>query len=238
MSHPRSGDDHSRRVDSQHFIAKKLFDDKRFRRAMVHYCAPAWHGCCLDKAVMAEPWLDSGQYSMVGLRVHFMAVMTRLGWTMTSGFVPELVRYGLVGLFVAGLDLSVFALLLSGIGLWYVYAHTISRTVGGAAGFVLNRRWTFGREGRADLGIQAVKFAMVYLCSYTASSWLLYVWVETFRLSPVRAKLVAEGTVFLLNFIVLRLWAFGRPPLTSQFRVSPAPEPFTPFRGGWGSADP
>lgn len=129
---------------------------------------------------------------------------------MANGFIVTLCRYGLVGLLVAGLDLSVYMLLLSAHGVWYVYAHTLSRAVGGASGFVLNRRWTFGRKGRADLIAQAGKFAVTYLFSYVASSCLLYLFVERFRLPAVGAKLFAEGSVFLLNFLLLRQWAFRR----------------------------
>lgn len=152
---------------------------------------------------------------------------------MTSGFVPELVRYGLVGLLVAGVDLSVYVLLLSGTGLWYVYAHTCSRAVGGASGFLLNRRWTFGRRGRAALVSQFVKFAAIYLLSYASSTWLLYLWVELCGLSPLTAKLVSEGTVFLFNFVLLRQWAFRERPLLRCFQA----EPLAPVPGRWGSAD-
>ena len=117
-------------------------------------------------------------------------------------------RYSLTGLLAACLDLSLYALLLTRIGVWYLYAHTLSRAVGGATGFVLNRRWTFGWSGRAELPGHLVKFAITYLFSYAASSWLLYLFVEHFRLPAVPAKMVAEGTVFCFNFLSLRHWAF------------------------------
>jgi len=156
---------------------------------------------------------------------------------MTQGLVSALLRYTLTGLLVAGLDVSVYTLLSSGIGMWYMYAHTLSRAVGGATGFVLNRRWTFGRKGREELVTHGVKFAITYLFSYVASSWLLYLWVETFRVSAVRGKLIAEGTMFLFNFLILRQWAFRRRLRPGQLRPVGLPSPLTPVGEGWRSGD-
>lgn len=151
---------------------------------------------------------------------------------MTQDFVLTFIRYSLAGLLVAGIDLSVYTLLCSGMGVWYLYAHTLSRAIGGASGFVLNRGWTFGHKGRAELITHVVTFAVTYLFSYTTSSWLLYLWVETFRLSPVRAKLVAEGSVFLLNFLILRQWAFRDRLRMEPLGPLPFPVPLPPARGG------
>lgn len=119
-------------------------------------------------------------------------------------------RYSLVGLLAACLDLGIYTLLFAWMGIWYLYAHTVSRAVGGATGFVLNRRWSFGWRGRAELPAHLVKFAITYLFSYAASSWLLYQLVERFRLPAVPAKMGAEGIVFLFNFLTLWQWAFRR----------------------------
>jgi putative flippase GtrA len=156
---------------------------------------------------------------------------------MVNGFIATLCRYGLVGLLVAGLDLSVYWLLLSGQGIWYVYAHTLSRAVGGASGFVLNRGWTFGRRGRTDLIPQLVKFAMTYLFSYTASSCLLYLLVERFRLPAVGAKLFAEGAVFLCNFLLLRQWAFRDRRDVRQSVPPSFPLSHPLAEGGWRRGD-
>ena len=186
----------------------------------------------------ADLWLDSERRSMVGLRPGSVGPCESAEVRSTvNGFIATLFRYGLVGLLVAGLDLSVYCLLLSGQGIWYVYAHTLSRAVGGASGFVLNRRWTFGRRGRADLIAQLAKFAMTYLFSYVVSSFLLYLLVERFRLPAVGAKLLAEGAVFLFNFLLLREWAFrDRRDVrqivpTSSSLSHPLPE------GGWRRGD-
>src|SRR3990170_1581618 len=62
--------------------------------------------------------------------------------TTMQGLASAFLRYSLTGLLVAGLDVSVYTLLSRGIGVWYLYAHTLSRAVGDATGFVLNRRRT------------------------------------------------------------------------------------------------
>lgn len=135
---------------------------------------------------------------------------------MPNGFIITLARYGLVGLVVAGLDLGVYTLLLGAMGVWYGYAHTVSRAIGGVSGFVLNRSWTFGCKGRAELAPHLVRFAMTYLISYAASSCVLVLLVEWLLLPAVRAKMLAEGAVFFFNFLLLKQWAFRR-----RFQVTP-----------------
>lgn len=127
-----------------------------------------------------------------------------------KSLIVTFLRYSLVGLLVACLDLSMYTLLFAGMGVWYLYAHTLSRAVGGATGFVLNRRWSFGWRSRAELPAHLVKFAVIYLLSYAASAWLLYAFVERFRVPAVPAKMSAEAIVFLFNFLTLRQWAFRR----------------------------
>lgn len=135
---------------------------------------------------------------------------------MSNSFMVALARYGLVGLVVAGIDLGVYTLLLSVMGVWYGYAHTVSRAIGGVSGFILNRSWTFGCKGRAELVPHVVKFVLAYLLSYVVSSCLLMLLVEWLLAPPVAAKMLAEGAVFCFNFLLLRKWAFRR-----RFQVTP-----------------
>lgn len=129
---------------------------------------------------------------------------------MSNGFMAALARYGLVGLVVAGIDLGVYTLLLGTMGVWYGYAHTVSRAIGGVSGFILNRSWTFGCKGRAELAPHLLRFAMTYLISYAASSCVLVLLVEWLLLPAVGAKMLAEGAVFFLNFALLKQWTFRR----------------------------
>ena len=139
---------------------------------------------------------------------------------MLRGFTFTLVRYGLVGLVAAGLDLGAYTFLIGAMGVWYGYAHTFSRAIGGVSGFILNRSWTFGCKGRAGLTTHLARFAMTYLISYAASSCVLVLLVEWLLLPAVRAKMLAEGIVFFFNFLLLKQWTFRhRVPLT---RIGPS----------------
>lgn len=129
---------------------------------------------------------------------------------MSNGFMVALARYGLVGLAVAGIDLGVYTLLLGAMGVWYGYAHTVSRAIGGVSGFILNRSWTFGYKGRAELAPHLVRFAITYVISYAASSCVLVLLVEWLLLPAVGAKMLAEGAVFFFNFLLLKQWTFQR----------------------------
>jgi putative flippase GtrA len=156
---------------------------------------------------------------------------------MRKSFDSTFMRYSVVGVFVACLDLSLYALLSTGWGVWYLSAHTLSRAAGGATGFVLNRRWTFAARGRRELPAQLLKFLITYLLSYVASSWLLYLFVEQLRIQTVTAKMGAEGTMFLFNFVSLRYWAFQRRLQFGEPQSAPCLSPLTVTTDRWRSGD-
>lgn len=129
-------------------------------------------------------------------------------FSVWQGPLRSFLRYGAVGALAACLDLTVFFLLSVWLNVWYLFAHTVSRGLGGMVNFTLNRAWTFGHRGPTGRWPHLTRFAIVYLFSYCGSSGLLSFFHEVVQLGPVSAKLVAEGTMFIFNFLALRAWAF------------------------------
>jgi len=140
-------------------------------------------------------------------------------FSIWEGPLRSFLRYGVVGALAACLDVTVFFLLSVWLNVWYLFAHSVSRGLGGMVNFTLNRAWTFGHRGPAGRWPHLTRFAIVYLFSYCGSSGLLWFFHEAVQLGPMSAKLVAEGTMFIFNFLALRAWAFrGAAPSTASLR--------------------
>jgi putative flippase GtrA len=121
-------------------------------------------------------------------------------------------RYLISGGITVIADLSVFWLLTSMMDMWYLYAHFISRSFGGAVCFGLNRYFTFADRRTQSLVSEAVRFMVLYGISFVASSVLVYAFVSGFGAGAVLGKFIAECVVFLFNYTVMKYWvmAHGR----------------------------
>ena len=122
------------------------------------------------------------------------------------GWGQQLHRYTLVGGLVFLIDLVTYWMLMNIAGSWYLYAHFISRTVGGAACFLLNRYVTFKKTGTGDLGSDLSRFLVLYGISFCFASALVYANVTVAGLGPMAGKVVAEVLVFLFNYTVMKYW--------------------------------
>jgi len=135
-----------------------------------------------------------------------------VGRRLLAGLAPllhwgqQLHKYVAVGCVVFLTDLLVYWCILTVFDSWFMYAHFISRSVGGVTCFALNRLVTFRKSGRQDLGGDAVRFLMLYGASFLLSSILIYAYVGTSLVPPVPGKVLAEFTVFIFNYTVMKYW--------------------------------
>ncbi len=118
----------------------------------------------------------------------------------------QLHLYTLVGGAVFLIDLTAYWAFMHYFGSWFLYAHFVSRSIGGVSCFLLNRFVTFRKAGIAGLWTDIVRFAILYAASFLFSSVLVYLYVEAARVSPVPGKVIAECTVFLFNYTIMKYW--------------------------------
>lgn len=121
----------------------------------------------------------------------------------------QLHRYTLVGSVVFLIDLGVYWLLMRLLGSWFLYAHFVSRTIGGVACFLLNRYVTFASKPHGRLWEEAVRFMTLYGVSFLLASILVYCAVDLVGMHPVTGKFTAESMVFLFNYTVMKYWVLG-----------------------------
>lgn len=120
-------------------------------------------------------------------------------------------RFVMSGCCAAGVDLLLFWLLNGQAGWHRLAAQAVSRPAGGVTSFCLNKFWTFGNREMRTLGNQAMRYAVLWGGGLLGSTLLL----ELYRaLLPDQgrhdftAKVLAEGTLGLVSFLVQRFWVF------------------------------
>ena len=94
-----------------------------------------------------------------------------------------------------------------------------ARVLGGAFSFIINRNWSFNARDGGHLTRQGRRFILLYAISFCLSVSLLYILVEMIGAPKYLAKLLADGTCLIVNFITMRTYVFkDRAGFTSAFQ--------------------
>ncbi|MCL4677530.1 MAG: GtrA family protein [Alphaproteobacteria bacterium] len=135
-------------------------------------------------------------------------------------------KFALVGVLNTIIDFSVFAILLYGFGVYYVFAHIFGFLAANTNSFILNSLWTFKGLRRKDWWRQAGVFFAISLCGLGLSTFALYVAVGTFAavlpglwLPHVWGKAFASGVSMVWNYI--GSWLFVFKPASDSDSPSP-----------------
>jgi putative flippase GtrA len=137
--------------------------------------------------------------------------------TFLQALIGQMFRFGLVGLVNAAIDAAVFfstlAVLKSGVpsvhgDLALIFANTVAWIVAVSCSYLLNSRFTFGREHH-ELSIRAYfLFAFSQIGGFLAHSATLLLASKYFPL-PI-AKLFGIGVGFVVNFTLARVIVFRK----------------------------
>ena len=118
----------------------------------------------------------------------------------------EFVRFAVVGAVATTIHAAVFALLVEATPLDPVVATAIAFVVAFAAGFALNRSWTFG--SRADPIAQLPRYFAVQLVGLALNAAIMAFAVHVQRWSPYAGLGLAIVLVPPVTFALARGWAF------------------------------
>jgi putative flippase GtrA len=121
------------------------------------------------------------------------------------GFVPQLVRFGLVGATNTALTFATYAVLVA-LHAPVPLAGAVGWGVGAVNGFVLNRAWTF--RGAARGAVPAARYAAVALLGSGLDAALLAIAVGDQHLPRLAGELAVLPPVTLLSFALCRGWVF------------------------------
>lgn len=119
----------------------------------------------------------------------------------------QLLRFGVVGVFSAVVDFSVYTLALH-LGATTYVARAISFVAGTATAYALNRRWAFRVSGGAR---RATGFAVLYGTTFVVilavNAAALALLPDTWWKVPL-AWAISQGVGTTVNFVMLRLVVF------------------------------
>jgi putative flippase GtrA len=117
-------------------------------------------------------------------------------------------RFVVTGAAAGATDLLVNALLTEVFHFDPLTANPISRPLGGLVSFTLNKYWTFENRGRASAPHQFLRYALVWVVSFTASQLMVAFYSRWVGLAAFPTKLAAEATVGIFSFLCQKFWTF------------------------------
>lgn len=118
-----------------------------------------------------------------------------------NAILPQLLRYGVVGLIVLAADFAAYAVALWAMPGAVVPANVLGKLVGAATGFVLHRSITFRGAKRHGTQRQLASYIALLLFNMAMSSTLLWLLVDRLGCDPYLSKIAVDviviGTAFL-----------------------------------------
>jgi dolichol-phosphate mannosyltransferase len=124
----------------------------------------------------------------------------------------QLFHFAVVGGTGYAVNLVVFSLLTELTGLNHLLAAVGAFVVAVTNNFLLNRHWTFRRQGatEAHAGFQAARFLTVSLVGLGVNLLVLELLVSAAGLAELPSQAIAVAVATPVNFVGNKLWTFGR----------------------------
>jgi putative flippase GtrA len=120
----------------------------------------------------------------------------------------QLIKFGLVGGSGYLVNLGVFALLSSNLGVHHAIAAIGAFAVAVSSNFFWNRHWTFA-AGNGHAGFQAARFFAVSLAALLINLAVLEALVGGTSLGDLPAQAIAVAVAMPFNFLGNKLWTFA-----------------------------
>jgi putative flippase GtrA len=117
----------------------------------------------------------------------------------------DFAAYNLVAVAAAATDWLVFVALRAA-GASLLECQVSARLSGGLLSFWVNRRAL--QDGHGHVLVQGRRFLLLYAFSMGLSVVLLYLQVHSMDMRVVHAKVIADATCFVVNFLVMRGYVF------------------------------
>lgn len=118
----------------------------------------------------------------------------------------DLILYGIIGSFSAGLDFAIYTLLIEIVGIPYLFANCISVLGGISTSFYLNRNYNFKIRDHAARRFSI--FLIVGLCGLVLSNMILYVCIEKVSMNKIVSKLLSIILVVIFQFLLNKYQTF------------------------------
>ena len=141
----------------------------------------------------------SGSHPNLAVRLHHAARKPH-NWI-------QLVKFGVVGGSGYVINLIVFAVLATNLGVYHVAAAVGAFLVALGNNFFWNRHWTFG-PGEGLAHHQAIRFTVVSVGSLLINLAALEILVSSAGMNELAAQAIAVAFAMPFNFLGNKLWTF------------------------------
>ena len=156
---------------------------------------------------------------MSEILVRATAVAERVFGPRLSALLGTVFRFGVSGGLGAAVFMATFFALTEWADIYYLYASLVAWLVAFCVSFLMQQRWTFGREGpRARR--QLYLYGALFLANMAINEVLLYLLVDRLHVPQQLAQLGLLVMISTWNFFIMRYVIFR-----------PAPEPPPPNAG-------
>ncbi|HVX58668.1 MAG TPA: GtrA family protein [Candidatus Saccharimonadales bacterium] len=118
----------------------------------------------------------------------------------TEHFAIQMLRYGLVVVIAAPIDLGGYIFLKSQLHLEAVLAATISFTTSMIVNYLLSVAWVFNAKNSDQKHLDAILFAGVGFVGLALTDLIIWILADLAKINYVVAKLAAFTVVFFWNF--------------------------------------
>ena len=146
----------------------------------------------------------------------------------TKKSLKQLVRFGIVGVFNTLIDYGSFYVFLAIAGLHKSISQVFATAVAMCGSYILNKHWTFGKEGRGNAA-EIAKFVVVNIASLLATIFFTHLFYDILHientinnylgrlgvryiisgdLAIMLCKVCASIIATVLNFFGNKFWVF------------------------------
>lgn len=119
----------------------------------------------------------------------------------------QVIRFLFVGVFCAGVEFLLFALLVYSVDLVYLYANMISLLVAVVLNYLISRRFVF-EKGRHSGKVEFTAFVVFSAVGVALNQYLVWCFVEQVALHVYTGKVLAIGLVAVFNYLTKKHFVF------------------------------
>jgi len=116
-------------------------------------------------------------------------------------------KYGIAGGIGAGLDLGLYALIVTFSPLNYLLANAISFSLGTLAVYFLQKDWTFQYQKDKNV-LLFTKYISVVAITYLLNNVILIMCIELLHLTPISSKVIQILISFFWGYTISKKFVF------------------------------
>jgi|TARA_B100001964_G_scaffold220119_1_gene262862 putative flippase GtrA len=124
-----------------------------------------------------------------------------------DSLLKRVIRFSIVGGLSTVVNYACFFFMYKVLQFHYIFSSSIGYIIGLLVGYGLNKNWTFVKKvlvGKSYL----FQYSMAQIMGLIFCQILLYILVETFKIDPLLANIIAIGFATIVSFLLIDLFVF------------------------------